>query len=61
MTDNISFEEIMFAQVGQLINALYLELKDNDADAGDKATLKFGAKNFEATVTVMLKDGDIDE
>ena len=55
MTDNSFLEEIMSAQVGQLINALYLDLKDNDADTGDNASLKFGAKNFEATITVTIK------
>lgn len=60
MSDEYSLKDILDLEVGELVNAMYLDLKENDAEEDDSATLRFGNKKFEAELIVRLKKGDVE-
>ena len=57
MTNEYSLNDILSLNVGELVNAMYLELKENNAEKDDNATFKFGNRNFEAELIVKIKEG----
>ncbi len=55
MTNEYSLNDILSLNVEELVNAMYLELKENNAEKDDNATFKFGNRNFEAELIVKIK------
>ena len=41
--------------VGEIVNEMYLDLKENGAENGDTSKLKFGTSKFEAVLEVEFK------
>ena len=52
MTD---IKPLLELTVGEIVNEMYMDLKENGAENGDTAKLKFGTSKFEAVLEVEFK------